>query len=68
MDSHLFFFFFWGGGIRGEAELVLGICGAKVNYFQGAEDFCRDFWEVNALFLGSNGAHIPLPWRDLFNY
>ena len=70
MDSQLFFFLGGGGGgrggIRGEAELVLGICGAKVNYFQVAEDFCRDLGEINALFLGSDGAHTPSPRGPLY--
>ena len=33
---------FYFGGFGGEAELILGIWGAKAKYFQGAEDFLRD--------------------------
>ena len=40
-------------GIAGEAELILGIWGAKAKYLQGAEDFFRGFGKINALLLGS---------------
>ena len=29
----------------GEAELILGIWGAKAKYFHGAVNFFRDFWD-----------------------
>ena len=57
MDSQLLYF--WGNW--GEAELILAICGAKANYFQGAEDFFQEFGEINALFLGNKGTQTPSP-------
>ena len=44
-------------GIAGEAELILGLWGAKAKYLQEA-DFFRD-WKINALLLGSKEAHTP---------
>ena len=43
-----------------EAEIILETWRAKANYFQGAEDSCRGFGAINALFVGSNdplGSH-----------
>ena len=37
-------------GIFGEAELILGISGAKAKYFQGAEDFLRDLGRLMHCF------------------
>ena len=49
-------------GIWGEAELILGIWGAKEKYFQGAEVlFFQGVGEINALFSGIKGAQTP-PW------
>ena len=50
---------FWG--ILGEAELILRIWGAKVKYFQGAEEFSfRDLGISMHYFLGSR-EHRPPP-------
>ena len=46
--------------IWGEAELLLGILGAKAKYFRRAEDLFRDLWIPSALLLESKGAQIPL--------
>ena len=46
-------------GICGEAELILGIWGAKVKYFQGAEDF-SGIWGDQCIILGGKGAQNPL--------
>ena len=49
------------GGIRGEAELILRIWGAKEKYFQEAEEFFfQEFGEINALFSGITGAQTSL--------
>ena len=40
---------FWG--ILGEAELILGICGARQNTFRELRSFFfQGNWEINALF------------------
>ena len=49
---YIFFFLRGGGGLWGEAELILRIWGAKEKYFQGAEGF----GEINALLSGIKGA------------
>ena len=57
---------FWG--ILGEAELFLGIWGAKTKNFLGAEEIIfQGFWEINALFSGIKGAQTPL-WASLKFY
>ena len=43
-------------GVWGEAEVILGIWGAKEKKFQGAKGVC----EINALFSGIKGAQTPL--------
>ena len=40
-------------GIWGEAELILGICGASQNTFGELRNFFQGFGDNNALFQGS---------------
>ena len=47
-------------GIWEEAELVLGIWGAKAKYLQGAEDFFQGFGEIDALFIRCTGGGVRL--------
>ena len=46
-------------GILGEAELILGILGAKAKYFQVAEDFFSWIWGDHCIILESNGRTDP---------
>ena len=45
-------------GIWGEAELILGICGARQNTFREMKKFFQGFGEINALFYGSTDPQI----------
>ena len=48
-------------GIVGEAELILGIWGAKAKYFQGAEEIIfRDLGRSMHYFQGARGHRSPL--------
>ena len=53
------FLYFWG--ILGEAELILGIWGAKAIYFQGAEQFFPGIWGDHCITFREQGS-TEHPW------
>ena len=59
---------FWG--IKGDAELILGICGARQNTFRELRIFVRDFGR-SMHFLREQGSTDP-PWgligKEFANY